>query len=320
MRLLLVLAAAAACLAACGPKAKPAETGDDWRSGISEVRMAVRGDEADPAVASRYNRYSEAIQKATGLPVKTFEASDYNGVIQALAAGQVDVAQAGAASYANAYAQVGDKVAPILAAREAEGGMGYYAALLVKRSSPYQSLQDLKGKSLGFVDLNSTSGYLLPRSEMRKQGVDPDTFFGRTGFAGGHTQAVMALANGQFDAVLSQVSGGDPVHGFSTGAHFTLARQGLVNLDDLRIVWTAGPMPNAPIMMRTDRPPAMIDAIRGAIATIPYDSPDVWVEMGQSPGTSAAAVNHALYEGVVRLREEEIAMRRAGAGAAEAKR
>ena len=320
MRLLLVLAATAACLAACGPKAKPAETGDDWRSGISEVRMAVRGDEADPAVASRYNRYSEAIQKATGLPVKTFEASDYNGVIQALAAGQVDVAQAGAASYANAYAQVGDKVAPILAAREAEGGMGYYAALLVKRSSPYQSLQDLKGKSLGFVDLNSTSGYLLPRSEMRKQGVDPDTFFGRTGFAGGHTQAVMALSNGQFDAVLSQVSGGDPVNGFSTGAHFTLARQGLVDLDDLRIVWTAGPMPNSPIMMRTDRPAAMIDAIRGAIAAIPYDSPDVWVEMGQSPGTSSAAVNHALYEGVVRLREEEIATRRAGGKSAEAKR
>ena len=37
-------------------------------------------------------------------------------------------------------------------------------------------------------------------------------------------------------------------------------------------------------------------------------------------GTSAAAVDHALYEGVVRMREEEIATRRAGAGAAEAKR
>jgi len=304
--------ALAALAAGCGGKPAPAPRTDDWRAGVAEIRMAVRGDEADPTVAVRWKRYAEAISKAAGLPVKTFEASDYNGVIQALAAGQVDIAQTGAGSYANAYAQVGDKVAPVLANREAEGGTGYYSALLVRASSPYRSLQDLKGKALGYVDLNSTSGYLLPRSEMRREGIDPDTFFVGSGFAGGHSQAVMALKNGQYDAVLSQVSGGDPEHGFSTGAHFTLARRGLMNLSDVRIVWTAGPVPNSPVVMRTDRPAAMIDAIRGALAAMPYDEPDVWLEIGQTPGSTPVAVDHATYAGVMRLHEEEIATRRAG--------
>lgn len=318
-RFVAVLAAAALLACSCSPKPAAPAAGD-WRDGRSEIRMAVRGDEADPSVAARWTRFSEAITRATGLPVKTFEASDYNGVIQALASGQVDVVQSGASAYANAYAQVGDKVAPILAAREAEGSMGYYAALLVKSSSPYKTIQDLKGKSLGYVDVNSTSGYLLPRSEMRNQGIDPDTFFGRSGFAGGHPQAVIALERGQFDAVLTQVSGGDPDNGFSTGAHFTLARRGLMNLDDVRIIWTAGPMANSPVMVRTDRPAALIDAIRGALAALPYDEPDVWVEIGQTPGAQFSAVDHAFYEGVIRLRAEEIAARRESASAERGQR
>lgn len=308
------LTLAGLALGGCSPQTPAAGEADgaDWRAGRAEIRMAVRGDEADPAVAARWKRFSDAITRATGLPVKTFEASDYNGVIQAMATGQVDVAQSGASAYASLHQLAGDKVAPILAAREAEGSMGYYSALLVKASSPYRSLADLKGKKLGYVDINSTSGYLLPRSEMRREGIDPDTYFGRTGFAGGHPQAVMALKSGQYDAVLTQVSGGDPVHGFTTGAHFTLARRGLIDLSDVRIVWTAGPMPNSPIMVRTDRPPAMIDAIRGVLAAIPYDEPDVWVEIGQTPGAQLAAVDHNFYGVVIRLRDDEIAARRPG--------
>ncbi|HMO42938.1 MAG TPA: PhnD/SsuA/transferrin family substrate-binding protein, partial [Phenylobacterium sp.] len=62
---------------------------------------------------------------------------------------------------------------------------------------------------MGYTDFNSTSGYLFPRSVMRDQGVDPDTFFGKSSFAGGHTQAVMAPENGQFDATIMQAGGGD---------------------------------------------------------------------------------------------------------------
>lgn len=279
---------------------------------MSQIRMAVRGSEDNPAMAKRWDGYRQRLMAATGLPVKLYESSDYNGAIQALSSGQVDIANIAGGGYANVDAQIGDKAAPILTVREAEGAMGYYSAILVKADSPYRSVQDLKGRSIGYVDFNSTSGYLFPRAKLREQGIDPDAFFGRSTFAGGHTQAVMALENGQFDATIIQAGGGDPAHGFTTGAHYTMARRGVVDLDDFRIVWTAGPIPNSAIVVRTDRPQEFIDAVRGAMAAMPYDEPQLWRDIGQPDGASFAAVDRRHYKDIIALRAADLADRRGG--------
>jgi phosphonate transport system substrate-binding protein len=264
-------------------------------------------------MAKRWSVYRQYLGKATGLPVKLYESSDYNGSIQALSSGQVDMAQIAGGGYANVDAQVGDKVAPILTVREAEGAMGYYSALLVKQDSPIHSLADMKGRSLGYVDFNSTSGYLYPRAKMRAQGIEPDTFFGKTSFAGGHTQAVMALENGQFDATIIEAGGGDPAHGFTTGPQYTMARRGLLDPKDFRMVWVEGPIPNAAMVTRTDRPQPFIDIVRGAMAALPYDDPDLWRDIGQPDGSAFTAVDRSFYAEVIKLRAADIAQRRSGA-------
>ncbi|HYD43835.1 MAG TPA: phosphate/phosphite/phosphonate ABC transporter substrate-binding protein [Phenylobacterium sp.] len=304
------LAALVLALAGCGQGQK-GETGDGLGQ-MKQVRMAVRGSEDDPAMAKRWDGYRKRLMAATGLPVKLYESSDYNGTIQAISSGQVDIANMAGGSYANVDAQVGDKVAPILAIREPEGAMGYYSAILVKADSPYRSIQDLKGKSIGYVDFNSTSGYLFPRAKMREQGIEADSFFGKSTFAGGHTQAVMALENGQFDATIIQAGGGDPVHGFTTGAHYTMARRGVVDLDDFRIIWTAGPIPNSAIVVRTDRPQEFIDAARGAMAAMPYDEPQLWRDIGQPDGAAYVAVDRRHYKDIIALRASDLSDRRGG--------
>ncbi|MFP5448831.1 MAG: phosphate/phosphite/phosphonate ABC transporter substrate-binding protein [Alphaproteobacteria bacterium] len=305
-----ILAAIGLGLAACGGEAKAPDGA--WQSQMSEVRMAVRGSEDDPMITRRLTAYKTYIGKATGLPVKLYESSDYNGTIQALSSGQVDIATIAGGGYANVDAQIGELAQPILTVRQAEGDIGYYSGLLVMANSPYRSIQDLKGKTLGYVDFNSTSGYLFPRAVMREQGIDPDTFFGRSSFAGGHTQAVMALDNGQFDATIINMGGGDPKHGFTTGAHFTMARRGVVDLDDFRIIWTAGPIPNSAVVVRTDRPQPFIDAVRGAMAALPYDDPEVWRDIGQPDGAAFTAVTREHYAPIIKLRADDIAARRSG--------
>lgn len=292
-------------LAAC--EGRPA-TGDRK----PPLRISMQGSNDDPALVKRKAAYQKYLGEATGRPVKLYEASDYNGVIQALASGQVDVATLAGGSYANADAQVGQKIAPILTLRRADGGTGYYSALIVRADSPFRSLEDLKGRRLGYVDFNSTSGYLYPRAQMRKSGIDPDAYFARTTFAGGHTQAVMALANGQFDATFVQVSGGDPVHGFSTGAVFTMAKRGLVDPKDFRTLWVIGPVPDTSIVVRTDRPQADIDLVRGAMASLPYDQPGIWSEIGQPEGSVFTAIDRRHYAEVIALRDADIAQRRKG--------
>ncbi|HEX2560259.1 phosphate/phosphite/phosphonate ABC transporter substrate-binding protein [Phenylobacterium sp.] len=308
-------AALALCVTACGGGERQGATaGGDWRAQMGQLRVAARGAEEDPEVASRWTTLRDYLGGITGLPVKIYESADYNGTIAALSSGQVDVASMAGGGYANVDAQVGELAAPILTVREAEGNTGYYSAVIVRADSPFRTIADLEGRAIGYTDLNSTSGYLFPRAKMREQGIDPDAFFGSSSFAGGHTQAVMALENGQFDAAVVNMTGGDPVNGFTSGPQFTMARKGLVRLEDFRIVWTAGPIPNAAIVVRTDRPQAMTDVVRGALAAVPYDHPKIWRDIGQPHGASYAAVSRAHYRDIIALREEAIAERRRSGG------
>jgi len=298
-------------LSGCG-KPPTASPSGDWRAGMKELKMAVSGNNDDPMMVRRRGVYRDHLSKALGLPVRLYESSDYNGVIQALSSGQIDIAQIAGGGYANVDAQVGDKVAPILTPRQAEGETGYYTALVVRADSPIKTLQDMRGRSLGYVDYNSTSGYLYPRAKLRQQGIEPDTFFGKTSFAGAHTQAVMALANRQFDGAFLQASGGDPRTGFTRGPLRTMAKRGLIDLKDFRIIWTAGPMPSETTVVRTDRPQAMIDTVRGALGALPYDEPELWPEIGQLDGSALTAVNRDHYKDVIELRRAELAQQRHG--------
>jgi phosphonate transport system substrate-binding protein len=301
----------AVAVAGCGQH-PAAQASADWRGQMKQMRFAVHGSEDDPAMAKRLGVYRDYLSKAIGMPVKLYESSDYNGAIQALSSGQVDMAQIAGGGYANVDAQVGNKVAPVVTTRQAEGSMGYYSALIVKKDSPVHSLADMKGRSLGYVDFNSTSGYLYPRAKMREQGIEPDTYFGKTSFAGGHLQAVMALENGQFDAAIIEVGGGDPVHGFTTGPQYTMARRGLIDPKAFRTIWVVGPIPNAAIVTRSDRPQPFIDTVRGALAALPYDDPDLWRDIGQPDGGAFAAVDRSFYAEVIKLRAADIAKRRGG--------
>ena len=305
---LVLLIGASACT-----KKEQANNGE-WRSGIKEVRLAVSGSNDDPRLVKRRAVFQARLSQALGLPVKLYESSDYNGVIQAMSSGQVDLAQMAGGAYANLDSQVDKLAVPILTPRQAEGGTGYYSALVVRADSPIHSLADMKGHSLGYVDFNSTSGYLVPRAKFREQGIDPDTYFGKTSFAGGHTQAVMALANGQFDAAMLQASGGDPIHGFSRGALYTMARRKLVDLKDFRIIWTAGPIPSEAFVVRTDRPQPLIDLVRGAMGAMAYDEPDLWVDVGQLDGSAYTSVNRDHYKDIIALRSADIAQRRGQGG------
>ena len=300
-------------LSACGETKSSAPVGS-WQADMGNIRVAVRNDEADPDNVARWTGYREHLKDITGLDVETFEASDYNGVIQAISSGQVDIATMGGGSYANVDAQVGSKVRPFLTIRQAEGGLGYYSALIVKADSSYRTLDELKGKSIAYVDFNSTSGYIFPRDTLLKQGYDPEKHFAKAIMAGGASQALLAVVNGRVDAAMTTVSAGTPETGFAAGSHITLARSGMINAGDVRIIWTAGPIANSPYVIRTDRPQAFQDVIRGAFAMLPYEKPQVWDDMGQALGNDFAPVSRDNYTDIIAIRDREIKARRKGGG------
>ncbi|MEL6687843.1 MAG: phosphate/phosphite/phosphonate ABC transporter substrate-binding protein [Pseudomonadota bacterium] len=283
---------------------------EGWRAEVGVVKMGTRAPEEDPVRLQRWETYTHYMSEATGLPVKAYEASDYNGIIQAFASGQISLANVAPGNYANIDSQIGELAQPLLAPRNTNGESGYYSSLVVRADSPYQSIEDLEGKTVAFVDFNSTSGYIYPKWFMRKSGFDPDYFFGETAISGGHLQGMMALANGQFDATLLSVSNGNPELGFASGTLRRIARRGVVEFNDYREIWYAGPIPRTPVMVRADRPEAFKDLVRGAMASIPYEDPQTAIDMGRLPGHDYQPVNREHYTEIFEMRDAEIAQHR----------
>jgi phosphonate transport system substrate-binding protein len=57
----------------------------------------------------------------------------------------------------------------------------------------------LKGKNLGLVEPNSTSGNNMPRFTLNDLKINPEQFFDKVQFTGSHENAVLALAQGTVD-------------------------------------------------------------------------------------------------------------------------
>ena len=130
-------------------------------------------------------------------------ANDYAAVIEGQRAGNIQIAYYGSASFARARL-TGVKTDAFAIDINADGSKGYYSVFYVLATSPYQKIDDLKGKNLGLVDPNSTSGNNVPRFELDKMGIDPDTYFSKVVFTGSHENAVLALAQGTVDVAANQ--------------------------------------------------------------------------------------------------------------------
>jgi phosphonate transport system substrate-binding protein len=236
-------------------------------------------------------------------PFRVFRGSDYAAVVEAMRAGHSEIAYLGPASYGLARRVMGERIAPIFRYIDNEGMEGYYSAMIVKADSPIRQLADMRGKTLGFSDPNSTSGFQVPGWFLRRQGMDPATFFSRTGFTGSHEQGVMAVINGTFDAA---------VLAYSNERRNTFQRmveKGMIPDGAVRVIWTSPLIPNSPIVMRMDLPVALREEAVAAFAALPERDPQAFRDMS-SNARGIAPAKHEDYLDIVAILEDNAARRR----------
>jgi len=171
---------------------------EDWRAKYPELVFACVPAENATGVIDRWAPFMDYFSKQLGTKVTLRVANDYAAVIEGQRAGNIHIAYYGPASFARALI-VGVKTEAFAIDVNSDGSKGYYSVFYVLAKGPYQKLDDLKGKNLGLVDPNSTSGNNMPRFKMNQMGVDPDKFFSQVVFTGSHENAVLALAQGTVD-------------------------------------------------------------------------------------------------------------------------
>ncbi len=284
-----------------------------WAAQVPVIRIGMLGGENDADRLARYSGYQKVLEETFGVPVKLLMAADYAGVIQAFAAKQVDAAYMSPAAYAAAWMESNGNVYPILTTLERDGTNSYVALMYVRADSGITNLEQMKGKSVGWADPNSASGYLIPRAEFRAAGIDPESgrYFGRTGFAGGHEQAMVAVLGRQYDAGVTWSSGqGEESRGFSRGALTTMVQKKLIDMKDIRIVWRSRPILNGPFTIRKDTPADFQADMLALHRAIPVHHREVYQALDMGSGAGWTPVTHEDYQVFIDIRKAEAEARR----------
>lgn len=220
---------------------------------LKEFRIGILGGENEADRLRNYACLSDHLKKEFGFEkVSLYPAADYDGVIQGLLGGTLDFAELGASGYAAIYLKNEKAVTPILTKQEVDGATGYYSIGLALKSSGIKSIKDAKGKKLGYADPDSTSGYLIPLTQIPNDtGMPNAQFFAATQFNGGHENNLLAVYDGKVDVAVDDSSGlGDFKDGYTSGTFHKVVAKGSVDPNKLVEVWRSPLIPNGPLVVR----------------------------------------------------------------------
>ena len=257
----------------------------------SPLRVGIIPNIAPDQQRARYQPLGDYLSTRLGRPVELFVASNYAGVVTALAAGQLDVAYLGGLTYAQAEKQV--PLVPVVTEVDRDTGTTrYLSAIVVRADSPLKSTRDLvaKGGSFAFGDPSSTSGSLYPRLMLDAAGARCSTTttdscppLSSVRFTGGHDATALAVAGGRVDA-----------GGVELRILRRLEKAGTVKAGALRML-ESRPVMGYPWVVRTTVGQPTIDAVRDAFLAL--DDPTL---LDLLRAEDYAAVGAADYEEVRR--------------------
>jgi phosphonate transport system substrate-binding protein len=134
------------------------------------------------------------LETALKRPVTLIIPTNYNATVEGLGNGSLDIAYLGGLTFVKAHARYG--AIPLVQRKE---DREFHALFITQASSPIKKLEDIKGKSFAFGDINSTSGHLMPYRAMQMVGVDPDKDL-KFRYTGSHAATVKAVESGAVDA------------------------------------------------------------------------------------------------------------------------
>jgi phosphonate transport system substrate-binding protein len=145
------------------------------------------------AIVSGGEIIAAALEDATGYKYEVSVPTSYAATIEEMCASPDDTA---GAIPAQAYVLANDRCGITVGLASVRFGLPWYTAqIVVPMDSDIQSIEDLEGLTWGVPDFGSTSGYLFPSAMFQAAGVEP----GEIVETGGHTNAMLALYNGEVD-------------------------------------------------------------------------------------------------------------------------
>ncbi len=204
------------------------------------------------------------LQKKLGMPVEMISSTDYNGIIEGLKSNKLHIANLPPFAYVIATRNL--RLIPMVTLGIHGKPSTYHSVIMVNAKSNIYSMDDVKRNakklSFCFVEPASASGHLVPRGYLNTIGINPETDFKQTIFAGNHAASVLSIKAGKIDV------------GCTTEIAFNIMiKAKMLGPNDIRVIWRSEPIVNDPIVAIPDLNKDLVKRIQKAYLDLSKEDP-----------------------------------------------
>ena len=273
-----------------------------YKEKYPELTLAVIPFENASGVVERYTPFADYLTKELGVKVNIKVANDYAAIIEGQRAGNIQIAYYGPASFARARL-TGVQTDAFAIDVNSDGTKGYYSVFYVLKDSPYHKIEDQKGKNLGLVDPNSTSGNNMPRFKLNALGIDTDSFFSKVVFTGSHENAILALSQGTVDVAANFWNSDDDSNltRMLNKGMLKKADGSAMTKDDFRIILKSDLIINSPFAYLSSLPEDLKAKIREAFFNAATKDKDAFAKLSDGKNLPWQPIANKDYDDTIKL-------------------
>ena len=143
-----------------------------------------------------YRQLLDYIGAKLGREVQFIQRKTYGEINELLGIGKIDLAFICSGPYA-AGKEIYDF--ELIATPQVQNNHFYQSYLIVNKASPFNRLEDLKGRVFAFTDPDSNTGKLVPTFWLFEIGEHPETYFSKTIYTYSHDNSILAVAKALVD-------------------------------------------------------------------------------------------------------------------------
>jgi phosphonate transport system substrate-binding protein len=226
---------------------------------LKELRISAIPDENPQEMLRIYTPFADYLSKEVGLPVKFTPVVDYAATVEGLAANRLEMVWYGGLTSVQAAKQAKGARRIIMRKEDAE----FKSHFITRNDTGIKTLSDLKGKTFAFGSVSSTSGHLMPRYFLLKNGINPEKDLSKFSFSGAHDATAAWVEAGQVNAGALNFLVWDK-----------LVETKKVDLSKVSIFWTTPPYVDYVWTVRAGVDKATVDKITKAFLKLDYNKPD----------------------------------------------
>ncbi|AUJ23354.1 MULTISPECIES: phosphate/phosphite/phosphonate ABC transporter substrate-binding protein [Virgibacillus] len=253
-------------LSACGDDADNAQA-KKGEEKLDELSVQFVPSQNADTLEAKAKPLEELLSEELDIPVEVSVSTDYNTIIEAMDSEQVDVGFLPPTAYVLAQ-EKGSGDVMLQAQRYGVNDDGspteelvdsYNSIFIVNEDSDIESVEDLKGKKIGYQNVTSSAGFVWPAATLLEAGIHPLNDVEPVTLKG-HDQAVISLLNGDIDAAVT-----------FQDARNVVASDYEDVFEETRIIEFTEPIPNDTVAIRPEINDEMKKAITDAFIAIGKD-------------------------------------------------